>query len=108
MIVDFWCIYSDTTSYLYLSKKRVDCLFDKYRIRPLFPPVAYKYVLLGACYTGYKETFSLFDKNGDNKISTDELFTVMMALGQELTQQDMKNIMVELDANSKLCLCLSC
>ena len=45
----------------------------------------------------FKDSFSLFDKNGDNVISTSELATVMRSLGQSPTEAEMKQIIAEFD-----------
>ena len=46
-----------------------------------------------------KEAFSLFDKNGDGKITIKELGTVMKSLGQNLTKAELKDIIKENDAD---------
>ncbi|KAK6171162.1 hypothetical protein SNE40_019410 [Patella caerulea] len=47
----------------------------------------------------YKEAFSLFDKDGDGTITTDELGTVMRSLGQEPTDQELQDMINEVDAD---------
>jgi Ca2+-binding EF-hand superfamily protein len=47
----------------------------------------------------FKEAFSIFDKNGDGKISPSELGTVMRALGQNPTQQELNDLVNEIDTN---------
>lgn len=44
----------------------------------------------------------MFDKNGDEKISTEELGTVMRNLGQNPTQKDLTEMIMEIDTNGKL------
>ena len=47
----------------------------------------------------FKEAFSLFDKDGDNTITTKELGTVMRSLGQEPTEGELNDMINEVDAN---------
>ncbi|KAI8991901.1 hypothetical protein BDF20DRAFT_810521, partial [Mycotypha africana] len=44
--------------------------------------------------------FAKFDQNGDGLISTDELKEVMKGLGEELTDQEIDQMMEEADANN--------
>ena len=48
-----------------------------------------------------REAFSLFDKNGDEKISKEELGPVLRALGRNPTQADLDRMMAEADVDSK-------
>ncbi|KAG8515958.1 Calmodulin-like protein 3 [Galemys pyrenaicus] len=45
----------------------------------------------------FKEAFSLFDKDGDGTITTQELGTVMRSLGQNPTEADLQNMVSEID-----------
>ncbi|CAG0878600.1 unnamed protein product [Darwinula stevensoni] len=47
----------------------------------------------------FKEAFSLFDKDGDGKIATKELGTVMRSLGQYPTEAELKDMINELDVH---------
>ncbi len=47
----------------------------------------------------FKEVFSLFDKDGDGTIDTNELGTVMRALGQNPTSQEIDQMIEEVDVN---------
>ncbi|KAL3859431.1 hypothetical protein ACJMK2_009654 [Sinanodonta woodiana] len=44
-----------------------------------------------------KEAFSLFDKDGDGSITTDELGTVMRNLGQFPSEEELKQMLKEID-----------
>uniref|UniRef100_A0A0V0JB86 Calmodulin n=2 Tax=Schistocephalus solidus TaxID=70667 RepID=A0A0V0JB86_SCHSO len=48
----------------------------------------------------YKESFDLFDKNGDGRISKMELKSVMKSLGQNPTQAEIDQMVKEVDTNS--------
>ena len=47
----------------------------------------------------FKEAFSLFDKNGDGKITTTELSTVMRSLGLNPTQAELQSMINEVDVD---------
>ncbi|KAH7832522.1 putative Calmodulin [Monocercomonoides exilis] len=47
----------------------------------------------------YREAFSLFDKDGDGFITTKELGTVMRSLGQTPTEQELKDMIADVDAD---------
>ncbi|KAL4223343.1 Calmodulin [Mactra antiquata] len=47
----------------------------------------------------YAEAFSLFDKDGDNTITTAELLTVMRSLGHNPSNDDVKDMIKEVDIN---------
>lgn len=47
----------------------------------------------------YKEAFSLFDKDGDNSITTPELLTVMKSLGQNPSKEHIMHMIKEVDTN---------
>eukprot|EP00178_Gracilaria_changii_P001768 TRINITY_DN12475_c0_g1_i1.p1 TRINITY_DN12475_c0_g1~~TRINITY_DN12475_c0_g1_i1.p1 ORF type:complete len:151 (+),score=49.16 TRINITY_DN12475_c0_g1_i1:60-512(+) len=49
----------------------------------------------------YKEAFSLFDRDGDGKITTKELGTVMRSLGLNPTESQLKEINHDIDTNKK-------
>merc|ERR1712151_355286 len=52
----------------------------------------------------FKETFSLFDKDGDGKITTKELGVVMKALGKNPTEAELQKTIKEndLDENGSM------
>lgn len=45
----------------------------------------------------FKEAFQIFDKDGDNLITTKELGTVMRSLGQNLSEDELKDMIEEVD-----------
>jgi calmodulin len=47
----------------------------------------------------FKEAFALFDKDGDGSITTDELGTVMRSLGQKPTEDSLRQMIDEVDAD---------
>ncbi|XP_077987619.1 neo-calmodulin-like [Glandiceps talaboti] len=47
----------------------------------------------------FKEAFSMFDKNGDGKITTGELGTVMRSLGLNPTDEELDDMINEIDAD---------
>ncbi|KAH6569233.1 hypothetical protein BASA50_002850 [Batrachochytrium salamandrivorans] len=49
--------------------------------------------------TEFREAFALFDKDGDNTITTKELGTVMRSLGQNPTEAELQEMINELDAD---------
>lgn len=50
-------------------------------------------------FSEFKEAFSLFDKDGDGTISTEELGTVMRSMGQNPTQAELTEMISEVDAD---------
>ena len=52
----------------------------------------------------YQEVFRRFDKDKNGTISLDNLEKVMKALGQEVTQEDVKAMIREYDRSGKACL----
>lgn len=51
--------------------------------------------------TELKEAFSLFDKDGDETITTQELGTVMRSLGQNPTEAELQEMINDVDADGK-------
>ncbi|XP_033736484.1 neo-calmodulin-like isoform X1 [Pecten maximus] len=45
----------------------------------------------------FKEAFKLFDRDGDGTVDVDELGTVMKSLGQEPTEQEVRDMINEVD-----------
>jgi calmodulin len=48
-------------------------------------------------YLEFKEAFSLFDRDGDGTITTNELGTVMRSLGQNPTEIELQDMINEVD-----------
>ena len=51
-----------------------------------------------------RQAFELFDKDKDGKISPKELKEVMQSLGENLTDQDVKDMIFEADQNGDGCI----
>jgi len=49
--------------------------------------------------TEFKEAFSLFDRDGDGRITSKELGTVMRSLGQNPTEAELQDMISEVDAD---------
>lgn len=47
----------------------------------------------------FKEAFQIFDKDGDGLITTKELGTVMRSLGQNLSEEELKTMIEEVDTD---------
>ena len=52
-----------------------------------------------------KEAFKFFDKDGDGSITAEEVKTVMAALGEELTDNEILEMIKEADSNGNGCVC---
>jgi calmodulin len=48
----------------------------------------------------FREAFSLFDKNGDGDITTNELGTVMRSLAQNPSESELQDMINEVDADN--------
>ena len=48
-----------------------------------------------------KDAFAMFDKNGDNRITTSELGTVLRSLGWNPTDTELEEMVKDLDVDSK-------
>ena len=53
------------------------------------------------CVVEYLESFTLFDKNGDLRVNTKELATVLRSLGQNPTNAEIKELIGEVDKDGK-------
>ena len=53
-------------------------------------------------FTEYNEAFAFFDKDGDNTISNKELGAVMRSLGQNPTEDDLREMIREVDTDGKI------
>ena len=56
--------------------------------------------------TEFREAFSLFDKDGDQTITTKELGTVMRSLGQNPTEAELQEMILEVDVDGRALLLL--
>ena len=45
----------------------------------------------------YKEAFAYYDKNGDGTINDEELRNIMVSFGQDLTEDELQELMKEID-----------
>ena len=52
-------------------------------------------------FSEFKQSFHMFDQNGDGKITLTELGNVMRTLGQNPSESDLKQMIRELDSDSK-------
>lgn len=60
-------------------------------------------VILKQCViTEFREAFSLFDRDGDGTITTEELGTVMRSLGQSPNDQELQDMINEVDVDGKI------
>lgn len=53
------------------------------------------------CIVEFREAFSLFDRDGDGTITTDELGTVMENLGLNSTREELDDMIREVDEDGK-------
>ena len=50
----------------------------------------------------FRTAFEVFDKDGDGKITCEELGTVMRSLGQNPTEAELLESIAEVDANGRV------
>jgi calmodulin len=48
----------------------------------------------------YRDSFALFDKNGDGKIDSGELGQVMRSLGKNPTNEELKDMIHDIDSDN--------
>lgn len=58
--------------------------------------------MLISCSLDFKEAFSLLDKDGDGTITTKELGILMRSLGENPTEQELEEIILEIDMDGNL------
>ena len=58
-------------------------------------------LLLCGCVAEIRDSFNMFDKNGDGQISSEELGSVMVSLGQRASAIEIKNYIRAVDTDSK-------
>jgi Ca2+-binding EF-hand superfamily protein len=51
----------------------------------------------------FREAFALFDKRGDGNIRVGDLGTVLRAMGQNPSEEDVRKIQNEIDPDSAWC-----
>ena len=58
-------------------------------------------------FLAYREAFSIYDKNGDSKISLDEFGDVIRSLGLDPSSDQLVELMkeIDLDGNFKYSIC---
>ena len=57
----------------------------------------------GACFifAAFKANFALFDKNGDGKVTHEEVGVVMRSLGAQLTEEELQDMINQVDLDRK-------
>ena len=73
--------------------------FISFHSSTLLPSFAMAHLLTEEQIAEFKEAFSLFDKNGDGYISSDELGTVTRSLGLSPTESEVRDMISEVDAD---------
>lgn len=73
--------------------------FLRFRVRLWYDELIPIYTYSFTSLTEIKQAFSLFDKNGDGKITTKELGTVMESLGENPTEAELKEMISEVDTD---------
>ena len=58
-------------------------------------------MLLPLLFSEYRSAFSLFDKNGDGRISVSELGEIMTALGKQMTKRQLAEMLSQWDIDGK-------
>ena len=53
------------------------------------------------CVVDLRETFLLFDKDGDGTVNCEELGTVMRQLGQDPSDEELREMIAEVDEDGK-------
>ena len=99
-VLDFALLYK---SKIWISRSQagfpIGC-FLLFRVRGiLYDELIRIYTYSSTSLTAIKQAFSLFDKNGDGKITTKELGTVMESLGENPTEAELKEMISEVDTD---------
>ena len=58
-------------------------------------------IIVFCAISEYRSVFQIFDKNGDDKISTTELGSVLSALGQDSPDAKLQEMITEYDVDGK-------
>ena len=70
-------------------------------IVPISLEVSIRVIVIFLLISEFREAFHVFDSDGSGSISSDEMGTVMRSLGQNPTEQDVKDLVEEIDINGK-------
>ena len=66
----------------------------------IYTYVMFMCLLIYTYVTEYGEAFQMFDKDGDGRITRDELAAMMAKFGEEVSDEELNNIMASTDTNS--------
>lgn len=81
----------DTFEYI---KKEIDCKVDYAKVKAMYPNVTKKDT--NACVV----QFNIYDANGDQKIDQNEITSSFVQLGIDATEDEVKDLLIEFDADN--------